>query len=512
MKPSTELFELIKSLTKSEKRFFKLSSSLQDGEKNYLKIFDAIDKQTEYDEEGIKKLFANETFIKHFPSEKNHLYKLILKSLRSYHADHSISSILRQEIKNIEILFKKGLYKECHKFLQRCKKLANEHEKFYYLFELINLEKQLLEEDYESGEFDKDLNALVEEEMVCIEKLRNLAEYHIIFSKINYVFRREGFAHNEEEKTIVKEIEDYHLIKGKNTALSARASTICYYIKGLCATTNRQHQDAFTFFLKSKEIFDKNPHIRSDLSKRYLKTLSSLLYGYIDANNFEAAQELIRTMKALQEEDGFDTLEMEVKIFTSTHIAKLMLLNRTGEFKQAIELSKDIILAMDKYGDRINKEQQLLFSYNFAYAHFGAGEYKDALQWINSVLNTNEQSLRRDIFNFARVFNLLIHLELGNNDLLEYTVKSTVRFLNKKEKDYQSEGVFIKHLRRLIRIDSDLDRKDVYEEMYTEFTELMDNPVEQVILEYVDILSWIDSKRRNISFAEAIRSRNLAHL
>ena len=57
MKPSIELFKLIKSLTKSEKRFFKLSSSLQSGEKNYLKIFDAIEKQDEYVEEEIKTSF-----------------------------------------------------------------------------------------------------------------------------------------------------------------------------------------------------------------------------------------------------------------------------------------------------------------------------------------------------------------------------------------------------------------------------------------------------------------------
>lgn len=71
MKPSTELFDLIKSLTKSEKRFFKLHSALQSSDKNYLRIFDAIDKQKAYDEEGLKKLFAKEQFIKHFPSEKN---------------------------------------------------------------------------------------------------------------------------------------------------------------------------------------------------------------------------------------------------------------------------------------------------------------------------------------------------------------------------------------------------------------------------------------------------------
>ena len=59
MKPSTELFKLIKSLTKSEKRFFKLTSSLQSGDKNYLKIFDFVEKQTTYNEDELKKAFED---------------------------------------------------------------------------------------------------------------------------------------------------------------------------------------------------------------------------------------------------------------------------------------------------------------------------------------------------------------------------------------------------------------------------------------------------------------------
>jgi hypothetical protein len=63
MKPSNELFELIKSLTKSEKRFFKLQSSLQSGDKNYIRLFDTIDKMSEYDEEEVKSNFKGEKFI-----------------------------------------------------------------------------------------------------------------------------------------------------------------------------------------------------------------------------------------------------------------------------------------------------------------------------------------------------------------------------------------------------------------------------------------------------------------
>ena len=134
MKPSKELFKLVKSLSKSEKRFFKLSSSLQSGEKNYLKIFDYIDAQDDYNESALKDYFDNEVFIKHLPSEKNHLYKLILKSLRSYYSEQSVSSTLKQEIKNVEILYNKALYKECEKFVKRAKATAQKYEKFYYVF------------------------------------------------------------------------------------------------------------------------------------------------------------------------------------------------------------------------------------------------------------------------------------------------------------------------------------------------------------------------------------------
>jgi hypothetical protein len=171
MKPSTELFSLIKSLTKSEKRFFKLNSALQAGDKNYLKIFNFIEKQNRYDEESLKDEFKEETFIQHLPSEKNHLYKLILKSLRSYYSEQSVSSVLKQEIKNVEILYNKALYRECSKFVKRSKALAAEYEKFYYHYELINWEKKLLEEAYESGIFDQNLDELIKEESDVIEKV-----------------------------------------------------------------------------------------------------------------------------------------------------------------------------------------------------------------------------------------------------------------------------------------------------------------------------------------------------
>ena len=507
MKPSTELHSLIKSLTKSEKRFFKLNSSLQSGDKNYLKIFDFVEKQKKYNEDELKTVFKDEIFIKHLPSEKNHLYRLILKSLRAYYSDQSVSSQLKQEIKNIDILNRKALYKECSKFVKRAKQLAEEYEKFYYWFEFINWERRLLEEAYESGVFTNNLDALISEEQGVVDKLRNLAEYQVLYSRINYIFKSGGFTRNEQEREIVNEIENHHLIRGKNTALSMRATTICYYIKGVCSASKRDYEDALIFFRKSKSVMDRNSKIRDDLQQRYIATLNFLMLCYIDTYDFKSAESVVAEIKTLKGKKAFSALGSKVRIFTSTSIGELQLNNRKGQFKNAIALVPEIAAGLDLFEEKINKEKQLLFTYNIAYANFGMEDYRSALKAINEVLNDNEKQLRQDIYSFSRIFNLIIHFELQNLDFLEYDLKSAARYLNKHPKDYQMEKLFISHIKLLSREEDPIAQKEIFVKFNVKLMELMKIDKENVILEYFDILAWTDSKINNISFAEAVQKR-----
>jgi len=506
MKPSTELFSLIKSLSKSEKRFFKLNSALQAGDKNYLKIFDFIEKQNKYDEEDLKNQFKKETFIQHLPSEKNHLYKLILKSLRAYYSEQSISSILKQEIKNVEILYKKALYKECNKFVKRAKEIAVEYEKFYYHFELISWERRLLEEAYESGVFNQNLDELVKEETEVIEKLRNLAEYHILYSKINLIFRSGGFTRNEGERQIVNEISDYHLIKGKNTAISTRATSICYYIKGLCSASIRDYEDALINFRKAKTVMDRHQKIKDDVQQRYINTLSFLLLCHIDVHDFKNAENVIEELKELDDNKAFSSIDSRVRLFTSVYIGKLQLYNRQGDFDKSLEMVPTIEKTLMEFDDKINKEKILLFNYNLAYSYFGVGEYRTALKYINIVLNDNEKQLRQDIYSFSRIFNLIIHFELNNHDFLEYDMKSAARYLNKYEKDYEVENLFMSEMKNLAKENIGSERIKIFKKFSSKLNELLKIDRENVILEYFDLRSWLHSKLTGVTFSKAIKA------
>ncbi len=507
MKPSTELHDLVRSLTKSEKRFFKLHSTLQAGDKNYLRIFDAVDRQRVYDEEALKRQFAAETFVRHFPSEKNHLYKLILKALRAYHAESTSSGILKQEIKNIEILFDKALYRECHKLLHRAKRIARENEKFYYLFELLNWEKMLLEEDYESGEFTKDLDALVAEESEVLEKLRNLAAYHQLYSRINFVFRSGGYVRSEQEHAVVEEIAHHPLIVGRNTALSDRAATICFYTQGFCAWAQRDWQTSLTRFLRVKQILDRRPLLRSDLATRYIRTLHFIINAQVELGEFKAAREHIRLMRAMVDQPGFGGIQIAVQVFNASYLSELRLLDRMGEHARALDLVPAVTAGLEDEGPRLQKEQQLEFWWALSCAHFGAGEMNKALHWLNKLLNDNEQNLRQDLFTYARLFNLVVHYELGNYDLLEYILRSTQRFLNKRQRAHPTETVLIEHLRRLARTAQPAARRELHRSLHDRLVELMQDPQERIALKYFDVLAWSHARVEGISFSEAVRQR-----
>ncbi|HCA43489.1 MAG TPA: hypothetical protein DEP28_09590, partial [Bacteroidetes bacterium] len=119
MKPTEDLFELINSLTKSEKRYFRIYSSLLSGkrkqEMNYLKLFNEIEKQCKtgiYDEKKIKEKFKGNNFIKQLTFTKNYLYNLILKSLFNFYSDNSPDFISALGVFKQRLLYKKGLYNQ----------------------------------------------------------------------------------------------------------------------------------------------------------------------------------------------------------------------------------------------------------------------------------------------------------------------------------------------------------------------------------------------------------------
>ena len=137
-KVSTHLFDLIKSLNKSEKRYFKVFSSRHTiGEENsYIRLFDFIDRMEEYQEDLIFMHFKGQALLNKFSITKARLYDNILKSLDTFYATSSHDAQIFRAIHSAEILFNKGLYKQSERVLNSAEKQAIKHENYNLLLEI----------------------------------------------------------------------------------------------------------------------------------------------------------------------------------------------------------------------------------------------------------------------------------------------------------------------------------------------------------------------------------------
>ena len=104
--------------------------------------------------------------------------------------------------------------------------------------------------------------------------------------------------------------------------------------------------------------------------------------------------------------------------------------------------------------------------------------------------------------------NLLIHFELENYDFMEYSSKSTIRFLNKTETDYQIEEIFVKQIRKIAKVATQLEVISIFKETLEQVEELLINEQEQIILDYIDIISWLNSKISGEEFTDMVKQKS----
>ena len=122
MKPSHDLFDLVKSLSKTEKRYVSLflSTSSHGSNKDSLQLFRAISKQENYDETSLKKQMGK-SFSKHFSAEKNKLFELILESMLLYYRDRTEEKKVNALRYHAGFLFSKNLRPAGWRYLKKAK-------------------------------------------------------------------------------------------------------------------------------------------------------------------------------------------------------------------------------------------------------------------------------------------------------------------------------------------------------------------------------------------------------
>ena len=104
---------------------------------------------------------------------------------------------------------------------------------------------------------------------------------------------------------------------------------------------------------------------------------------------------------------------------------------------------------MIQFNDRIDPHHKMIFYYKFASLHFGAGNNKACIKYLDKIISNKSLSMREDLLCFSRVLNLVAHYEAGLDYHLETLLRSTYKFLIKMNDLHEVQKEMIKFIRGL---------------------------------------------------------------
>ncbi len=510
MKHSDDLFHLIKSLKQQEKKYFKQFVSryakADDGEKFYVKLFDAVNKQKEYNEAALRKLLsADKSFSRHFRFIKHYLYQLIMKSLRLYHAESAVDSGLKDLLHNATLLYEKDLFTQVKKVLLRAKKTATKHEKFLQLLEILDWEKKLLLTQGFIQKSENTIEDIKKEEKSVLTKLTIEQSYRSVRTTFFKHFSINDMARSRKEAQAYKSIIDNSLLSYNSKALSYNAKHDFYYTKALYYYAIGDSINSYVYHKKLVDFLETHPGMLYQHPTDYIAALGNYYITCLWVNKYKECLHVIKKMRAAPA----SSVKMQILIFRGSYSRELNFYITTGEFHNGVRLVPEIEKGIRLYEGKIPHQTIATFYFDIAYTYFGSEDYSRSIVWLNKILNdTVLQESRTDVFCFSQILNLIVHYELENMDLLEYIVKSTYRFLYKRKRLYKFENSILNFIR--IKLPAIINNKvliNAFNELKAELVEITSDPFEKKALEYFDFISWLESKIENRSFAEVVKEK-----
>ena len=294
--PNDHLYQLIKSLSKAEKRSFKIYATRNSSEDaKFIQLFDAIDKAREYDEDVIVKKIKGLKKAQ-FSNLKAHLYKQILTSLRLNYINHNIDIQLREQIDHARILYDKGLYKQSLKILEKAKTMAFDHHRITLTSEILAFEK-LIESQYITRSLRNRADQLIDE---TEQTIVNVEQYHQLSNlalRLYGIYIKAGHVRSERDFDITEKFFENSL---KQINLQDLGFFEQHYLNVSYAWYSLIMQDfllQYRYAQKWVDHFRKNPDMLALEPVWYLKGVHVLLEALFILGHYEKHEQEVMKLQ-----------------------------------------------------------------------------------------------------------------------------------------------------------------------------------------------------------------------
>lgn len=483
------LFVLIKSLEKSEKRHIRLSLNRYSNQKSintYIKIFDIIDKQEEYNEKKLHSKLQKHININKYKlaSTKYLLYHSILESLRHLFRSENPDFEIRSLLDKVSILYHKSLYQQSYKLLQKAKKTVSFCENYGYIVEVTCWERKLFA--YTSGSLNKcKWDDFLADNYKIHKQIKREAELLELLCQMQFLHKNIGVTCNTQNQKSVEKIIRHPSLIHPATTLTFKEKITYYEIYALYHQMRNDYEQAYSNYHQLMKNWEENPDKKKISYKAYCEHLFELLFlAFISQKNLDCSGWMSKfNHNGHHEETYLHLLELTSKMWCALHLEK-------SDAKQIL-IQIDALIRQNRYF--MNSYWQFRLQYYMALAHSLTNDYRKALYWINQLLNQRYRHFHVAQQHFIRVWYLIIHYELGNLGFVDTVYRSGYRFFKNSPDKADFELIFIRQIRRLSGSIQKMEKKAVLQNLEKILSDFSDN-LRWPKQEYAFLQAWVESK------------------
>lgn len=501
-----ETYELVKSLSKTEKRYFKLFTRFQHGDKSYLKLFDIIETQASYNEKTINLKFLLKNKVTNFPAVKKYLFDQLVASLKSYGAYKDLDSDHTDLIETYKVLHYKGLYGQSERLLKKVKRLTLEDDAFNRHFSVLLLE--YYQQVYNPEETSQaNVIRLLKELHNTMDIMYNYSRVAETYTLVRMHLRKKLYCRNNEDKEELTNIAGPLLQTTEadmlsRSALSMRNMTLCDYY--LAIGQPKKAFETSKMYLELRKNAGSNDKLDMiTLNEYFQHSVICIRSGF-----FKGFKENIQQYKLL-----LDTVRNKKKYFLfyeRWHNSVLTYYNRTGQFAEGSTFLRKEQAKNADLEKHFSMKSKITLWYFTAYNRFALKDYKEALHWTQKITNDADKEVEES--SFAKLLIMFVHYHLKNYELLEYQVRSADRMLKKTDRLYKCEKLLLEFFKVVYNIVGTSQLEQQLQTMQKKVTILFKTHYEKGFSFYFDIQSWIESQLTGKDFAQVVQRTNSSSL
>ncbi|MEZ4986020.1 MAG: hypothetical protein R2795_13455 [Saprospiraceae bacterium] len=501
--PSDRVFQLIKSLNGSEKRYFHIATTKDNGSK-YLQLFAAMEEAPLFDDAVFQEAVYGKKRVegKKFSELKSYLYDSICQQLVQYDASTSHEYTLRQWLLAVKSLYQRRLFHDCRYLLKKVQKMAENYEHFEVLLEVLHWEKLLTYADADIDYLDKNLADMQERESLYISQMSNLKAYEGLFYQL-YLTIRKNPLHSEERSSLTERIIEHPLLASETACLSYRAKVWYYRIQALLQHQLRRMDQ---FYAQGKQLIavmeEKPQWLKEDVSQ-YIAALSNFATSCGYQGCYDEMRQTLQKLRKVTPVTLDDKLKIHRQYFTNY----FGLCINTGNFTEGLTVLNDHLSEVEQFDKQLFERSSFYFQYFYIY--FGTGNLDKALHYLNEWLNQPRSAENQDLQSLARLLNLVVHFEMGNSLLVGSLLRSTQRLLQKSSQLNAFEQLFIQTIRQANQQTKRSSQRAVFSQGVEQLKTLTLRPEDKAMLRFFDFESWLESQVSSLTFEQVVQQRQL---